>query len=319
MFMRQPNHPIKVENMTDTAILVMAYGTPDSVDDIEPYLTDIRRGRKPTPEVLEELKGRYLKIGGRSPLLEITRAQASAIEKQLGSRGVNTRVYVGMKHWHPYIREVIPKIIDDGYSRIVGLVLAPHYSQISIGGYEQALQEALAQSDGLNVDFVEYWYDHPLFHQAVKERIEDAFTQFSEPEKVELLFTAHSLPERILTVNDPYPTQLASSCHSVGDLVGRKDWSFAFQSAGKTDEKWLGPDIIEYLRDLQSTAHPFGVLVVPIGFVADHLEILYDIDVEAQEFARSIGLQLKRIESLNTSPTFISALTDIVSKRLRSG
>ena len=304
--------------MAGTAIFLMAYGTPDSPDDIEPYLTDIRRGRKPTPEAVEDLRGRYLKIGGRSPLLEITRAQASAVQKLLASRGVNIRVYVGMKHWHPYIREVIPQIVGDGYDRIVGLVLAPHYSQVSTGGYKQALQEALAASGRLSVDLVESWYDHPLFHRAVKEKIENSLTQFAEPERVEILFTAHSLPEQILTMNDPYPTQVASSCRSVADLVGRKKWSFAYQSAGQTEGKWLGPDLIEYLRGRQATNSIAGVLVVPIGFVADHLEILYDIDVEAQEFARSIDLNLKRTESLNTSPIFISALTDIVSKGLQS-
>jgi ferrochelatase len=302
--------------MAATAILLMAYGTPASADDIEPYLADIRRGRKPTPDAVEDLKRRYLRIGGKSPLLEITRAQASAVEKQLNSQGVSTRVYIGMKHWHPYIREVVPEIVADGYDRIVGLVLAPHYAQMSIGGYKQALQEAVDASGRLSVDFIESWYDHPLFHRAVKEKVENAFAQFAEPEKVELLFTAHSLPERIVAMNDPYPTQLASSCRSVADLLGRKKWSFAYQSAGQTDEKWLGPDLIEYLRDMQPADPPAGVLVVPIGFVADHLEILYDIDVEAQEFARSINLQLKRSESLNTSPTFISALTKIVSKRL---
>jgi len=294
----------------------MAYGTPDSTDDIERYLTEIRGGRKPAAEAVEDLKGRYFRIGGNSPLLEITRAQASAVEKQLASQGVSTRVYVGMKHWHPYIREVVPQIIGDGYQRIVGLVLAPHYSQISIGGYRQALQEAVDTSGGLTADFIESWYDHPLFHLAVKEKIENGLAKFAEPNGAELLFTAHSLPERILSMNDPYPTQLASSCRSVADLLGRKKWSFAYQSAGQTAEKWLGPDLIEYLRAPPPAHRPAGVLVVPIGFVADHLEVLYDIDVEAQEFARSINLELTRSESLNTSPTFISALTDIVSKRM---
>jgi len=302
--------------MAATAILLMAYGTPASADDIEPYLADIRRGCKPTPDAVEDLKRRYLRIGGKSPLLEITRAQASAVEKQLNSQGVSTRVYIGMKHWHPYIREVVPQIVADGYDRIVGLVLAPHYSQMSIGGYEQALREAADASGGLNTDFVRSWYDHPLFHRAVKEKIEKALPQFVEPERVQLLFSAHSLPEPILATNDPYPEQLASSCSSVADLVGHRKWSFAYQSAGQTDGKWLGPDLIEYLRDLQPVDPLAGVLVVPIGFVADHLEILYDIDKEAQEFAGSINLDLKRTESLNTSPTFISALTDIVRKHL---
>jgi ferrochelatase len=286
------------------------------MNEIEPYLTDIRRGRKPTTEAIEDLKSRYRSIGGRSPLLEITRAQASALEKQLTSEGVRTRVYIGMKHWHPYIPEVVPRILSDGYERIIGLVLAPHYSQMSIGGYRQALEGAVADSGRLSVDFVESWYDHPLFHRAMQEKIQSALKHFAAPEKVELLFTAHSLPERILATNDPYPTQLESSCRSVASLMGRKEWSFAYQSAGQTDDKWLGPDLLEYLRELQTPRNVAGVLVVPIGFVADHLEILYDIDVEAQECARSIGMNLKRTESLNASPTFISALADIVHKRV---
>jgi ferrochelatase len=302
--------------MAGTAVLLMAYGTPESADDIELYLTDIRRGRKPTPEIVEELRGRYRRIGGKSPLLEITSMQASAVENQLALQGLKTRVYVGMKHWHPYIREVVPEILSDGFDRVVGLVLAPHYSQMSIGGYQQALREALQTSNPMKVDFVESWYDHPIFHRAVKEKIENALAQFAEPQEATLLFTAHSLPERILAINDPYPTQLVSSCQSVATLLGRKKWSFAYQSAGQTKDKWLGPDLIQYLHDIPAADRSPGVLLAPIGFVADHLEILYDIDVEAQEFAKSINIKLTRTESLNASPTFISALTDIVSKHM---
>jgi ferrochelatase len=296
----------------------MAYGTPSSMDEIEPYLTDIRGGRKPTSEAVEDLKSRYLRIGGRSPLLEITREQALALENQLASGGMRTRVYIGMKHWHPYIREVVPQIIGDGYDRIISLALAPHYSQMSVGAYKQALDVAVKSLGGLRTDFVESWYEHPLFHRAVQERIQSALRQFAAPEEVELLFTAHSLPERILAANDPYPTQLESSCRSVASLMGRKEWSFAYQSAGQTNDKWLGPDLIDYLRERYPAPSVACVLVVPIGFVADHLEILFDIDVEAQEFARSIGLNLKRTESLNNSPMFISALADIVQERIRS-
>ena len=292
----------------------MAYGTPASMDEIEPYLTDIRAGRKPTAEAVDDLKDRYTKIGGHSPLLDISKAQASAVEERLTAEGVATKVYLGMKHWHPYIREVIPQIVNDGYERVVGVSLAPHYSMMSIGGYRRALSEAA--SNRLQLDFVDSWYDHPLFHEAVRERIAGALKQFKEPSKVELIFSAHSLPERILESNDPYPTQLASSCRSVASLLGRKEWGFAYQSAGQTSDKWLGPDIIDYLRNLPNPGSLAGVLLVPIGFVADHLEILYDIDIEAQEFARSVGLNLKRTESLNTSPTFISALADIIGKHL---
>jgi ferrochelatase len=294
----------------------MAYGTPSSMEDIEPYLTDIRRGHKPTLDAVEDLKGRYRRIGGQSPLLDITRAQASALKQKLCSDGLKTQVYIGMKHWHPYIREVVPQIINDGFERIIALVLAPHYSQMSIGGYEQALEVAVANSGRLDVDFVESWYDHPLFHRALQEKIQTALNQFTTPEKVELLFTAHSLPERILQADDPYPRQLQSSCQSVANLLQRKHWSFAYQSSGRTKEKWLGPDLIDFLRELVHQGSLTDVLVVPIGFVADHLEILFDIDVKAKEFAQSNGLNLKRTESMNSNPTFISALADIIQKRM---
>jgi len=280
--------------MAKTAVLLMAYGTPNSMDEIEPYLTDIRRGRRSSPEAIEDLRNRYKRIGGHSPLLEITKAQAAAVETKLSSNGVRTRVYIGMKHWHPYIREVVPQILDDGYDRIVGLVLAPHYSIMSIGGYKQALEQSVAATGRLSVDFIESWYNHPLFHRAVHERIREALGKFNVPEKVELIFTAHSLPERILAMNDPYPNQLQSSCRSVAVLIGREEWSFAYQSAGQTEEKWLGPDLIEYLRNLPASRGRAGLLVIPIGFVADHLEILFDLDVEAQEFAQTRGLNLKR-------------------------
>jgi len=281
---------------------------------MEPYLTDIRRGRKPTPEAVENLKARYKRIGGRSPLLEITNAQASALEKLLRTQGLDVRTYVGMKHWHPYIREIVPQIVGDEFQRIIALVLAPHYSQISIGGYRQALDQSIVSAGNVKVSFIESWYDNVVFHRAVSEKVKEGLEHFSEPTKVEVLFTAHSLPERILEQKDPFPTQLLESCKAVAQQSKLADWSFAYQSAGETGEKWLGPDILETLQTT-SLHHHTNVLVVPIGFVADHLEILYDIDVEAQEFAKTHGLNLKRIESLNASPTFIAALADVISKR----
>lgn len=296
----------------------MAYGTPSSIADIEGYLTDIRRGRKPSPESVEELKERYRKIGGRSPLFDITSAQALALERVLDGQGLDARVYLAMKHWHPYIGEVLPTIANDGVRRIVALALAPHYSQISIGGYKQALDHASAKIGDIQVKLIESWYDNPLFIRAVAERVEAALAHFAQSERVRVLFTAHSLPERILQNHDPYPSQLHDSCQAVSSLLKLKNWSFAFQSAGETGEKWLGPDILEALWDSGTYGKGSDVLVVPIGFVADHLEILYDIDVEAQEVARKQGLNLKRTDSLNTSPTFIAALANIVSDTARS-
>lgn len=302
--------------MADPAVLLMAYGTPGSENDIEAYLTDIRRGRRPSPDAVESLKERYRKIGGRSPLLDITIGQASALEKTLNSDGLETRVYLGMKHWHPYIKDVVPQIVRDGFRRIIALVLAPHYSHMSIGGYQQALNEALEASHRLQADFIESWYDNPLFHHAVGEEISEALKQFPVSTEVEVIFTAHSLPERILQQNDPYPKQIHSSCQAVANQLKIERWSFAYQSAGQGDEKWLGPDILEVLKDVSRSAKACNVLVVPIGFVADHLEILYDIDIEAQSFAKAHDLNLKRTKSLNTSPTFIAALADIVRRRL---
>lgn len=296
-------------------MLLMAYGTPSSEDEIAPYLAAIRHGRPSRPEIVEELKQRYRKIGGHSPLLEITNAQASALQEELNANRAIVRVHVGMKHWHPYIHEVVPQILRDNPNRIVALVLAPHYSQMSIGGYRQALDKTLSNSSSVRVDFVESWYDNPLFHQAVAEKVRDALHKFPASAKVEVVFTAHSLPERILELNDPYPSQFQASSRAVADLVSLDEWSFAYQSAGMTGEKWLGPDILEKLSSYSAGEN---VLVVPIGFVADHLEILYDIDVEAQEFAKGQGLRLIRSESLNTSPTFIQALADVVKRRLEA-
>jgi len=300
------------------AVLLMAYGTPSSEDDVEAYLTDIRGGRKPTPRAVEDLRARYRKIGGKSPLLEITQAQGAALERVLSSRGVDTQVYVAMKHWQPYIREVVPQIAQNGCRRLIGLVLAPHYSHISTDGYKQAFDQALASTPILQVDFIGSWHDHSGFHAAIGEKIQRALQRFPQSTRgnVQILFTAHSLPESILEKNDPYPQQLQASCQSVASLLRLGRWSFAYQSAGHTNEKWLGPDILEFLEEFSGRERGGNVLVVPIGFVADHLEILYDIDIEAQSAAEARGMNLKRAESLNTSPKFIETLSDIVSRRL---
>ena len=302
----------------NSAILLMAYGTPRSEQEIEPYLTDIRRGRKPNATEIQDLKERYRKIGGSSPLLEITYCQASQLENKLFSEGLKTKVYVGMKHWHPLISETVQEILNAGHQRIIGLVLAPHYSKMSIGGYKKALDAAVGSTHNVSVDFIESWYDHPLFHKAVAERIDQALKK-SKMSKIHVLFTAHSLPERILKENDPYPEELLASCRYVAKSARLSNWSFAYQSAGQTGEKWLGPDIIEALEGLSSKSKDISVLVVPIGFVSDHLEILYDVDIEAKLFAETHGIKLKRIESLNTQSTFIAALTDIVKKRISEG
>ncbi|MBI3740484.1 MAG: ferrochelatase, partial [Chloroflexi bacterium] len=305
----------------------------------EPYYTDIRGGRKPSPENLRELITRYQKVGGKTPLLEITREQARALEKELGE---NFRVYVGMKHWHPYIAQAIEEIGRDGSTRVIALPLAPHYSRFSIEGYFQRVRDAIQKLNApLDVTYVDSWNDHPLFLRAIAEKMEEARRKFGASgwDDIQVIFSAHSLPEKILQSNDPYPQELRETCEGVASLIGLKQWRFAYQSAGRTGEKWLGPDILETLAVIASEAKQSPnrdaeiassrsallamteknvrrVLIAPIGFVADHLEILYDIDVECAARAHELGIELKRTGSLNADPTFIYALGAIVSKEI---
>jgi ferrochelatase len=240
-------------------------------------------------------------------LLERTREQAAALARCLGE---GTPVYVGMRHWRPYIRDVLAEIHADGFGRVVALALAPHYSRLSIGAYERALDESRGP---LEVAMVRQWHDHPRFLDAVAERVRAALERFDPGERdlVPLLFTAHSLPERITAEGDPYVAQLEASVAGVLPRLGRTSARFAFQSAGRTPEPWLGPDAAQVLEEFV-TRGARSVLLCPIGFVSDHLEVLYDVDVEYQAMARGRGMRLERTESLNASPLLIEALADLV-------
>lgn len=302
--------------MTQTAVLLMAYGTPNSLDEVEAYYTDIRGGRKPSPELLDELKARYERIGGRTPLLDITLAQAGGVQAALGK---DFRVYAGMKHWHPYIAQAVKDIARNGHTRVVALALAPHYSRFSIDGYNQRVRAAMEQAGAqLDVRFVESWNDEPLFIASVAERMEDTRRAFDRTwNDIHIIFTAHSLPERILQGNDPYPKELLETSELVAAKLGlnREGWRFAYQSAGRTGEKWLGPDILDTL-DAVAAEGQSRVMIAPIGFVADHLEILYDIDIECAARARELGIEMRRIPSANATPTFISAVANVVMRAL---
>ena len=283
-----------------TAVVAMAYGSPLRPEDIPAYYADIRGGRPVPPERVTELTERYRRIGG-SPLNEITERQRAALERELG-----IPVRVGMKHWQPRIADAAAGAIADGAERIVGLVLAPHYSRISIGGYRDRLERALAET-GTELLFVESWHDHAPFVDFVAERVRGTAAH--------VIFTAHSLPERILTEGDRYRDELLATSRLVAERAGLRTWSYAFQSASETGEPWLGPDILDELERLHGEGTT-QVLVAPIGFVADHLEILWDIDVEAREKAAELGLGLDRILSPNDDPVFIRALADVVRARL---
>ena len=276
----------------------MAYGSPERPEDIPAYFSDIRGGRPVRQEAVDELVERYRRIGGSSPLNRITEAQRAGLEEATG-----LPVYVGMKHWEPWIQDAVERALADGAERLVGLVLAPHYSRLSIGGYRDRLEAAL---DGrAELAFVESWHDHEPYVELLADRVRGT--------DAHVVFTAHSLPERILAEGDPYRDQLLETSALVAERAGVGDWSFAFQSESATGEPWLGPDILVELE----TLHERGVgkvLVAPVGFVCDHLEILWDLDVEAREKAAELGLELDRIESLNADPEFIDALVALVKK-----
>jgi ferrochelatase len=276
----------------------MAYGSPERPDDVPAYFSDIRGGRPVRQEAVDELVERYRRIGGSSPLNRITEEQRAALEQETG-----LPVYVGMKHWSPWIPEAVERALADGADRLVGVVLAPHYSRISIGGYRERLEQAL---DGrAELVFVESWHDHDPFIALLADRVRGA--------DAHVVFTAHSLPERILAEGDPYRDQLLDTSRLVAERAGVSEWSFAFQSESPTGEPWLGPDILVELETLRRRGVR-KVLVAPVGFVCDHLEILWDLDVEARDKADELGLELARISSPNADPAFIAALAALVEK-----
>ena len=299
-----------------TGVLLLAYGSPETADQVEPYFRHIRGGRTPSPEAVAHLQHRYQLVGGRTPLLAITTETARALQATLDHRAPGEyRTYVAMKHWHPYIADVVPRIAADGVRRVIAIVLAPHYSRMSIGGYRQYLDEAIARLDApMDVSFVESWNLQPEFIAMMSARVRAALDEFPRDARAEtcVLFSAHSLPERIRTWGDPYERQLAASCAAVAEHAGLRRWRFAWQSAGNTGEPWLGPDIVDYLDELHAEGVR-NVLSVPIGFVCEHLEVLYDIDHEAAHKAAALGMTLRRTAMPNATPELITVLDALVA------
>lgn len=299
-------------------VLVMSYGTPQTMDEVEAYFTHIRRGRPPSRELLDDLISRYEAIGGVFPLREHTAGQTQALQEELDRTNPGVYVcYQGMKHAAPFIEDGVAQMAKDGVREGVGIVLAPHYSVMSVGDYIKRAREA-AEAHGIAMTFVESYHVHPLFIKAHAERLREALERFSpaERERVHVFFTAHSLPARIVEMNDPYPEQLLETSRAICAETGTQNWSFAWQSAGRTNEPWLGPDILEAVDALDREQVP-GVIVSPIGFVSDHLEVLYDLDIEAKAFARERGIRLERTASLNSEPLYIRTLADCVLSAAR--
>jgi ferrochelatase len=300
-----------------TAVLCMAYGGPNSLDEVEDYYTDIRGGRRPSQESLADLMRRYEAIGGLSPLPEITRRQAAALGEALEAASPGRyRTHVGMKHWHPFVGEAVEDIVARGADEVIGLVLAPHYSKMSIGGYEQRLVAARAATGAsFSVDMIPSWYDDAGFVAFAAENLRAALGDWDPGDPgTRVFFSAHSLPERILAEGDPYKDQLLDSSRLIAEAAEVSNWEFAFQSQSQTGEPWLGPDV---LTSVEAFAAAGGkrAIVSPIGFVADHLEVLYDLDIEAAELADKLGVDLRRTASPNDDPRFIQVLSGVVRKR----
>jgi protoporphyrin/coproporphyrin ferrochelatase len=293
-------------------LVVMAYGTPASPADIEAYYTHIRRGRRPSPEQLAELTARYQAIGGTSPLAERTRAQVDGVAAALEAVEPGAwRVALGNKHAAPFLEDAVAGLADAGVERIVGLVLAPHYSRGSVGEYH-ARARATAEARAIAYAPVDRWHDEPAWLDAQAERVRAA--RATLPERTTVLFTAHSLPERVLD-GDPYPDELEESAAAIAKRADLGDgWRLAWQSAGRTPVPWRGPDILEIIRELGAEGEGAGVLVCPQGFVSDHLEVLYDLDVEASRVAGEVGLAFARTASINDHPVVVTALAERVRR-----
>ena len=309
--------PNVIDNADRTAVLLMAYGTPRTREEIEPYYTDIRRGRPPTPEALAELTARYEALGGTSPLAARTEAQRDALQAALDAAAPGRyEVSLGLKHAEPKIEAAVDAIAAKGFRRIVGLVLAPHYSSFSIGQYLDRARTA-AELHGIEVIGIESWATEPAYVAFIAADLQSKLAGM--PDDTKVLFTAHSLPQRIIDAGDPYPDQLRATAEAVAAAAGLSRWSnwaIAWQSAGRTPEPWLGPDILTVIDDLAGSEndaeHPLGVLVSAVGFVADHLEVLYDLDIEAAQRATSHGVAFARTACVNDNPTVMAALAQRV-------
>ena len=298
------------------AVVLMAYGTPRTPEEIEPYYTDIRRGRPPTPEALADLTARYAAIGGVSPLAQLTEAQGAALQAALNAAEPGRfEVVLGLKHADPKVEDTAQRVAEGGATAVVGLVLAPHYSSYSIGQYLDRTRQGVDKSGAdIPVVGIESWAVEPAFVEFLANDLAERVAAMREHTggPVRVLFTAHSLPQRIIDGGDPYPDELRATAEAVAERVGLAegdDWQIAWQSAGRTPEPWIGPDILEVIDSLD---HVAGVIVSACGFVADHLEVLYDLDIEAAARAAARGLAFDRTACVNDDPAIMAALADRV-------
>jgi ferrochelatase len=293
-------------------LLVMAYGGPNHIDEVEPYLLDVRGFRPTAPEIIHEVRERYREIGGRSPILDQTREQAAALELALNKTRQEFKAFVGMRHWHPYISDTLSRMQAQGIERAVGLVMAPHYSRMSIEAYYKKIGEAWPS---VEIAPIKEWHLLPGYIDALVSRVCAALERFPADvrSQVPIIFSAHSLPERILEWNDPYPDQLVATVEAVLQRLDERPFSFAYQSAAISNEPWLGPDVSALIERYAAEGQK-NIISCPIGFVCEHVEVLYDIDIVYQKLARSLGVRLERIEMVHTEPRMIAGLAELVRK-----
>jgi ferrochelatase len=316
------SHSTRQDHKGPVGVLVMAYGTPAGPDEVEAYYTHIRHGHRPSPELLADLQRRYEAIGGVSPLLELTRKQAAGIRAALDRMDPGRfRVALGMKHARPFIEDGLAELVNGGMQRVVGLVLAPHYSALSVGEYLQRARAACVPSVAFSA--VEQWHLTPGYIDFLAGRVGAVLNELVRQagvgrERVEVIFTAHSLPARILHMDDPYPRQVRETAEAVAARAELSRWSVAWQSAGRTAEPWIGPSLLDVLAELPGRGVA-GVVVCPAGFVADHLEVLYDLDIEARQFAERQGLVFGRTSLPNVDPVFCAMLAEVVRAHLEGG
>ena len=302
-------------------LMVLAYGGPDKLEDVRPYLMDVRHHRPTSDELVEEITERYRQIGGFSPILRLTRAEAAGIETALNADaapGERWRVWVAMRHWHPFIKDVMAEMAAAGVTRTVGLVMAPHYSRMSIGAYFARVEDASVEDADAPIETlpIERWGLLPGYLDALHNRITTALDRFPAEVRAEVpvIFTAHSLPERILTWDDPYPKELQETVAALTARLPGQPWEWAYQSAAATPDPWLGPDAGEVIQRLADEGKRH-VMICPIGFVCEHVEILFDIDVEFAHLAEGLGVHLERIEMLNDHPAMLAGLAGLVRER----
>ncbi|WP_100371952.1 ferrochelatase [Bacillus sp. FJAT-45037] len=300
-------------------LLVMAYGTPRSKEEIEPYYTHIRRGRKPSEEALTDLTERYEAIGGISPLAKITEDQAFGLERVLNEQfdDIEFKAYLGLKHIDPFVEEAVQQMKADGIEEAVSIVLAPHFSTFSVKSYNGRAHEESEKIGGPTIYSVESWYDEPKFIDYWANQVKHTMAKIEDKEKACVIFSAHSLPERIIAMGDPYPEQLQETADLIAEAAGIENYTIGWQSEGNTPDPWIGPDVQDLTRDLYNEQGYTSMVYCPVGFVADHLEVLFDNDVECKVVTDELGLNYYRPEMPNSKEEFLDCLATVVSKKLK--